>query len=87
MFQKSIEPYEGLLLVQKRESRIDSSIHMLFMRFDIAVIWLDADFKVVDKKIAKKWALSYLPGEPAKYVLETHPDRFNDIHIGNVLSL
>ena len=57
------------------------------MRFDIAVIWLDSDYMVVDKKKAKKWALSYIPAKPACFVLEAHPDRYDDFQVGNVISL
>ena len=41
MFRRALEPDEGLLLVEQFESRTATAIHMLFMRFAIAVIWLD----------------------------------------------
>ena len=44
---------EGLVLVGKRDSRIDSSIHMLFVSFDLAVIWINSEMQIVDKVIAK----------------------------------
>jgi uncharacterized membrane protein (UPF0127 family) len=87
MLQKEIGEQEGLLLVQERESRLDSSIHMLFMNFDIAAIWLDKELVVVGKTLARKWALSYFPPNPAQYVLETHPDRLSDFEPGDVLKL
>jgi len=74
MFAPSINPNEGLLFRENGESRIDSSIHMLFMNFDIAVIWMDRDFQVVDAKLAKRWRLAYVPAA-AQFTLETHPDQ------------
>lgn len=83
-FRKRIEPDEGLLLVQgKRDSRVDSSIHMLFVSFDLNVVWINTDMTVVDKVIAKPWRPAYLSSQPACYVLEIHPDRWEDYQIGD----
>ena len=43
MFRSHLASDEGLLLVQERSSRVDASIHMLFVFTDLAVIWLDQD--------------------------------------------
>jgi uncharacterized membrane protein (UPF0127 family) len=83
-FRNRLELDDGLLLVQgKRDSRVDSSIHMLFVPFDLNVVWINTNMTVVDKVIAKPWRPAYLPAEPARYVLETHPDRWNDYQIGD----
>jgi uncharacterized membrane protein (UPF0127 family) len=76
---------EGLLLVGKRDSRLDSSIHMLFVSFDLAVYWINSEMKVVDKIIAKSWRPAYFSKQPAKYVLEIHPDRWGDYEIGETV--
>ena len=76
---------EGLLLVGTRDSRLDSSIHMLFVFFDLAVIWINSDMKVVDKIIAKSWRPAYFSKEPAKYVLEIHPDRWENFQVGDAV--
>ena len=84
MFLSRISPDEGLLLVQgQRDSRVDSSIHMLFVSFDLAVFWINSDMKVVDKVIAKSWKPAYLSAQPARFVLELHPNRWNDYEIGD----
>ena len=58
MFRKRLEPDDGLLLVQgKRDSRIDTSIHMLFVPFNLTVVWINTDMVAVDKIIAKGFAL------------------------------
>ena len=76
---------EGLVLVGKRDSRVDSSIHMLFVSFDLAVFWINSDRKVVDKIVAKSWKTAYFSKEPARYVLEIHPDRLGDFEIGDTV--
>jgi uncharacterized membrane protein (UPF0127 family) len=84
MFRKRLEPDDGLLLVQgKRDSRIDTSIHMLFVPFDLSVFWINTDMTVVDKIIAKSWRLAYVPAKPACYILEIHPDRWEDYQVGD----
>ena len=83
MFRKSLSLGEGLLLVEKRDSRLDTSIHMLFVPFDLAVFWINSEMVVVDKIIAKSWHPAYFPKADAKYTLEIHPDRIGDYEIGD----
>lgn len=86
MFRKAIKPEQGLILVQERQSRLDAAIHMFFVNFDLAIIWLDDGKNVVDCCIAKRWRPFYMPKHPARYVLETHPGFFNFFSIGDHLN-
>ena len=83
MFTSSLPENNGLLLVQGSESRINASIHMMFMRMDLAVIWIDGEYSVVDKVLAHRWKLAYLPKKAAKYVLETGVSNLSDFNIGD----
>ncbi len=87
MMQKSILPDEGVLLVESTESKLNASIHMLFMNFDIAAIWINDDLQVVDTVLAKRWKVQYSPQSPASYILETHPARLSDFQVGDQLRL
>jgi len=87
MFRSHLDPQEGLLLVENRESRMSTSIHMFFVPFDLAVFWISGDFKVVDKTIARSWHPAYLPKESAKFTLELHPDRFSEYEIGDRIEI
>ena len=87
MFKKDLEPDGGVLLVENRESRLNTAIHMLFMNFDLAVLWLDADLVVVDKVLARKWVPLYVPRQPAQYVAELHPSRYSEFEVGEQLAL
>jgi uncharacterized membrane protein (UPF0127 family) len=87
MFRKEIPLDTCLILSERYESIINTSIHMLFMRFDIAVIWVSADLKVVDKTIARKWHLAYFSSAPAQHVIELHPTSFKNFNIGDKLIL
>lgn len=87
MFAPTLGTYEGLLLVQSKADRVESSIHMLFMAFDLAVIWLDEQYRVVDKKACRRWHPAYFPSAAAKYVLETHLERVDDFTVGDQLSI
>lgn len=82
-FRRSLPAGEGLLLVQARDSVLDSSIHMLFMRMDLAVIWINSALRVVDVKHARRWRLVYLSREPARYVLETSLEKLDAFKIGD----
>ena len=83
MFTKSLPERQGLVLVQSTDSRLNSSIHMMFMWMDLAVIWINQDYQVVDTVLAKRWKFAYLPKQPAKYVLETAVIYLGDFNIGD----
>jgi uncharacterized membrane protein (UPF0127 family) len=83
MFRKSLPPGEGLLLVYGADSRMDVSIHMMFVNFDLAVIWINSAGFVVDTVLAKQWKLAYLPKSPARYVLEIVPERLAEFRMGD----
>jgi uncharacterized membrane protein (UPF0127 family) len=83
MFRSSLDHSEGLLLVEGRDSRIDTSIHMLFVYMDLAVIWINSEYTVVDTILARSWRPAYAPRQAARYILEIHPDRLNEFKIGD----
>ena len=83
MFRSRLSRDEGLVLVGTRDSRLESSIHMFFVSFDLTVLWVSADMKVVDKVLAKSWRPMYFSKQPAKYVVEIHPERWEDFEIGD----
>jgi uncharacterized membrane protein (UPF0127 family) len=82
-FRSHLAREEGLILAGTRDSRIDSSIHMLFVPFDLSVIWINSNMQVVDKVLAKSWRPAYFSKQPAKYALEIHPARWGDFEIGD----
>ncbi len=84
-FRARLSRDEGLLLVGTRDSRLDSSIHMLFVSFDLTVVWINSEMQVVDKVLAKSWRPAYFSKKPARYVLEVHPERWGDYEIGDTV--
>ena len=87
MFVKELGQDEGILLAETAETKMNTSIHMFFMNFDIAVLWLDKNYSVVDKTLARKWRPYYAPKSPAQYVVEMHSSRLADFSIGDGLVL
>lgn len=85
MFRSRISREEGLLLVGRRDSRLDSSIHMLFISFSLAIVWINSQMKVVDKVLARPWRPAYFSKQPAKYALEIHPERWGDFEVGDTV--
>ncbi len=80
-----IDPQEGLLLVQHRDSRLDSSIHMMFVWTDLAVAWINSAMDVVDVRLARQWRPAYIASRPACYVLEMAPQRLAEFQVGDRL--
>ncbi len=85
MFRRSIEPEEGLVFVYHRDNRVNTSIHMFFVPFDLGVIWVNDAGYVVDFVCAKPWRPKYAPKDPARYVIELHPDKLELVKIGDKL--
>jgi len=83
MLRKTLAVNEGIMLVSDPPGILNTSIHMFFMRFDIAVIWLDENQMVVDKTLARAWRPYYTSKKPARYILEIHSSRINDFNIGD----
>ncbi len=83
MFRSRLARDEGLLLVEKRDSRLDTSIHMFFVGFDLAVFWINSNMLVVDRVLAKSWRPVYVPRVGARYTLELHADRWEDYQVGD----
>jgi uncharacterized membrane protein (UPF0127 family) len=87
MFRRAIGEGEAFVFVESRESIGLTSIHMFFVFFPIAVIWLDAEKKVVDKKLAHPFRPYYAPQRPAQYFVEGHPSILDKVQIGDRLAL
>jgi uncharacterized membrane protein (UPF0127 family) len=84
-FHAPIGEDEGLVLVETADSRLNSGIHMLFVSFDLGVLWVNSQGRVVDTVVAKPWRLSYMPQEPAQYIVEGHPNRLKHVRVGDTI--
>jgi uncharacterized membrane protein (UPF0127 family) len=87
MFTSSIPIDGGLLFINSSEDRVNSAIHMFFMDIDLTIIWLDSSYTVVDKVLAHRWKTLAAPAKNAKYIIETHVDRFGDYNCGDLLEI
>src|SRR5512142_2322798 len=85
MFRKSIHPDEGLILAESRSSIAATSIHMFFVPFDIAAIWLDDQYTIVHTALAKSWRPYYASPRSARYVLEGPPALLQRVTLGETL--
>ncbi|MCK4315688.1 MAG: DUF192 domain-containing protein [Anaerolineae bacterium] len=84
-FRRHLGDDEGLLLVGRRESRADAAIHMFFVFFPIAAVWLDGGGRVVDVRMARPFRPLYVPSAPARDVLEGPPGLLERVRIGDQL--
>ncbi len=82
-FQRKLTLEDGLVLVEKADNRVNASITMLFVFFDLGIIWVNSGCEIVDIIVAKSWRPSYAPQHPARYVIELHPDHLNRVKVGD----
>ena len=85
MFRSALGTDEAYLFVEGRESVAQTTIHMFFVFFPVAVIWLDEDKRVVDKALARPFRPFYAPGSPAQYFVEGHPSVLDRVSAGDRL--
>jgi uncharacterized membrane protein (UPF0127 family) len=84
-FRRSLAPGEGLVLVEKEDSRFNSGVTMVFTFIDLGVIWVNDAGQVVDKTVARPWRPTYLPQAPARYAVEAVPSILQQVQIGDRL--
>ena len=82
-FRKELGESDGLVLVEKSDNRVNTAIHMLFVSFDLGVLWVNDAGEVVDTVVAKPWKLSYVPQAPCRYVIEGHPQQLQGVKVGD----
>jgi uncharacterized membrane protein (UPF0127 family) len=86
MLRRDLPEGEGLLFAFGRENKSDASIHMFFVFFAIAAVWLDNDGRVVDAKLARPWRPYYVPAKPARYLIEARPSLLERVEVGQQLA-
>ena len=82
-FRRQLAADDGLVLVEKSDSKTNTSIHMLFVFFNLAVIWVNSAGEVVGTVLAKPWRPAYTPPAPARYVIEGHPSLLEKVKAGD----
>jgi uncharacterized membrane protein (UPF0127 family) len=85
MFHRPLAEDEAYLFVLARPSVADAAIHMFFVTFPIAVVWLNAEKRVIHRVLARPWRPYYAPPKPALYFLEGPPGLLSRVEVGEVL--
>ena len=70
MFEQEKNFDYALIFELNQESRIGSSVHMMFVFFPIDIVFLNSQKIVVDKATLNPWKLNYTPKKSAKYFIE-----------------
>lgn len=71
----------ALVFHMLHEDQLGASIHMLFMRMPLDVLWLDEKKKIVDFATLKPWVFNYTPVKPAKYVVELPAETIGKLNV------
>lgn len=85
MLHRNLPTDEGLIFAYGRASKMDTTIHMLFVFFPISVIWISKDMEVITTKIAKPWRPYYAPSQAAQYFIEGDPSLLDKVSVGDKL--
>jgi uncharacterized membrane protein (UPF0127 family) len=85
-WRRELPREQGIVLVDRAESRLNSAIHMLGMFFDLGIVWLDAAKRVVDVRQARRWRSILLPRKPAQFVIECAVERLEEFRVGDQIA-
>lgn len=85
MFRRGLAEDVAYLFVEGREGVAQTTIHMFFVFFPIAVLWLDRERRVVDKVLARPFRPYYAPRRPAQYYVEGDPSLLERVSVGDEL--
>ncbi|MFW6285823.1 MAG: DUF192 domain-containing protein [Nanoarchaeota archaeon] len=85
--KKKIEKGMCLVLPLRRDKKFSSSVTMLFVFYPLEILFVNGNYKVVDKIILKPFKFSYIPKQHCKYIIESKPNTFNNIKIGDKIDI
>ena len=85
MFRRRLLSDEAFLFVFESESVIAAIVHMMFVFYPISLIWLDAERRVVDVRLAKPFRPYYAPRQAAQYLVEGTPGLLDRVRVGEQL--
>ena len=83
--RRAVSEGQIFLFVEGRESIARAAIHMLFVFFPIAVIWLGGERQVVDQTLARPFRPYYAPRRAARYYVEGDPSLLERVRVGDRL--
>ena len=84
-FRRRLKPGEALILVKRKDSISASSIHMFFVFFPLAVVWINSQGEVTSAQLARPWRPYYASPAPACCVLETAPEFLGRVAPGDLV--
>ena len=84
-YRRRLDPGDALILVKPKDSIVNSSIHMLWVFFPIAAVWINDKGRVTKTQLARPWRPYYASPEPARYVLEAAPTLLERVKVGDEL--
>jgi len=82
MFEDKKKFNYALVFEFPSESKLGSSLHMLFVFFPIDILFLDKNKTIVDKVTLEPFTPNYTPKKAAKYVIELPKDKAKGARIG-----
>lgn len=83
MFRKELPAERGLILVTGGDQRIGAAVHMMGMSFDLGLVWIDSQMRVVDRRVARRWTSFFVPKNAAQFVLEFGAERIEEFRLGD----
>ena len=86
MLRRSLPEDEGLLFVFRRQNVAETTIHMLFMFFSIAAVWIDNEGSCSGCQTRQTLAACLCPAKAARYLIEARPVVLERVKVGDRLT-
>ena len=85
--KKKIERGLCLIFPVNNDVQFGATITMWFCFRKYEILFINSHFEVVDKVVLNPWRTSYVPKAPCKYVIESLPNTFKHINMGDKVQI
>ena len=85
--KKTIDKGICLEVPTKTNTRFNARVTMLFCFSSMDILFVNSNFKIVDKVTLKPFRFSYLPKKPCKYIIESVENKFEKLKVGDLVEI
>ena len=85
--KKKIDKGLCMILPLDEDVKFGAAVTMWFCFSSMNILFINSEYKVVDNIELKPWKLSYIPKDKCLYVIESTPNKFKNIKIGDSVEI
>lgn len=85
--KKKIQKGICMKLPTKEDVKYNASVTMFFCFSSLQIIFINSDYKIVDKVTLKPFKANYTPKDKCRYIIESTVGTFDNLKIGDKVEI